>query len=148
MRRFCIAAVLLALAGPGIARGDSVWETLVNTSRELKERYSDKVYIWNETNRITRFKVRRGDGTLIGITGPVFPGQFSPRITDLTLPNPKVYEIKAFVWNDRNQTWVAKTGWVRFRNPDPGEPYPPENWGDNLYFVFYRTGDGFALDWL
>ncbi len=88
------------------------------------------VVIWNNTDRVAMFEVRRGNGRPIAYTDVVGPGGYTTPVGG----DPKKFKIKAFVWGETTEQWRAGSYWIPFTNP-----------GGQLAIEYHYTGNGTSL---
>ncbi len=95
------------------------------------------IAVGNNTNRLARFVIKRGDGTVILDTRyldgrgryKVQPGEYV-----VTAGDPNTFKVVAYVWNRSNGQWVQKAA-RGFSNP-----------GHDFAVEFYKTSNGTSFN--
>lgn len=55
----------------------SKWSDWKKWAEAAKEAETDYVSVLNNTGRIVKFRIKKGDGTTLGTTAPVYPGEIA-----------------------------------------------------------------------
>lgn len=122
---FGMVACSLLTAPAELRAGNLLSSGLANTSGDFGT--STTLVFFNNTSKVVKFKVRRGDGSYVGQTGRVRPGEMNW----FFIGNPPSFKVKAYIWNKRQRKWVGKTNWIEFQNT-----------GSYQGIELYRTGNG------